>query len=98
MQAGGVALGGPQTVKVPPAAVAFGVPITRRVYCPTAAGSASVAVFAVPASAVVPTIEAPWVTTTLAALSAAGVLRSVNVTSRSGCVEPDATAAIVNVS
>src|SRR5450631_4310785 len=92
MQAAGVALGATQTVKVPTLNVAFGVPITRDVYRPTAPGRLTVAVRAGGAHVAMPTIDAPWVTTTRAPVSAAGVCRSVKVISKSCAV------AIVNVS
>ncbi len=89
-----MAVSATQTLKEPAAgvALAFGVAITRNVYCPTAACNDRIAVVAPVASVVIETSEAPWVTATLAVLSAAGVCKSVNVTVRS--VDP----AILNVS
>ena len=92
MQAEGVDFGATQMLNVPTPAAALGVPITRRVYCPTAPGRASVALCAGADRVVVPTIASPCVTTTLAVLSAAGVWKSVKVTVRSSA------AAIVKLS
>src|ERR1700722_11471058 len=92
MQLLGVALGATHTVKVPTLNEESGVPITYNVNCPTAAGRLTVAVVAGGASVVIPTIDAPCVTTTLALVSAAGVRKSVKVATKS-CAD-----AIVKVS
>ena len=59
MQAVGAADGATQMLKVPMPAAAFGVPMTRSVNCPTAAGSVNVAEAAGASRLTMATMAAP---------------------------------------